>query len=88
MPTGVHEDAEILGVEIPDEAIAEQAQWVRDLENAPGEEFDKLFAGAGRASHDKIFATIGNVRAAAARNDLIRRHSRRPTRPSWTTWAP
>ncbi|MDT0566207.1 DUF4142 domain-containing protein [Streptomyces sp. DSM 3412] len=71
----VREDAEILGVEIPDEATEEQQQWVRNLENAQGEEFDKLFANVLRASHGKIFATIGEVRAAT-QNDLIRRHAR------------
>lgn len=71
----VREDAEILGVEIPNEATEEQQQWVRNLENAQGEEFDKLFANVLRASHGKIFATIGEVRAAT-QNDLIRRHAR------------
>ncbi|WP_193508648.1 DUF4142 domain-containing protein [Streptomyces coeruleorubidus] len=71
----VREDAKILGVEIPDEATEEQQQWVRNLENAQGEEFDKLFANVLRASHGKIFATIGEVRAAT-QNDLIRRHAR------------
>ncbi|WP_079158445.1 DUF4142 domain-containing protein [Streptomyces caniscabiei] len=71
----VREDAEILGVEIPDEATEEQQQWVRNLENVQGEEFDKLFANVLRASHGKIFATIGEVRAAT-QNDLIRRHAR------------
>jgi hypothetical protein len=79
----VREDTEILGVEIPNEAAVEQAQWVRDPENAQDEEFDKLFVGSRRASHDKIFAAIGNVRAP--RNDLVRRHSCRTIRPSWTT---
>ncbi|MFF9039019.1 DUF4142 domain-containing protein [Streptomyces sp. NPDC014892] len=71
----VREDADILGVELPDEATEEQQQWVRNLENAQGEEFDKLFANVLRASHGKIFATIGEVRAAT-QNDLIRRHAR------------
>ncbi|MBW1602135.1 DUF4142 domain-containing protein [Streptomyces sp. JJ66] len=71
----VREDAKLLGVEIPDEATAEQQQWVEDLRAAKGAEFDKLFANVLRASHGKIFATIGEVRAAT-QNDLIRRHSR------------
>jgi predicted outer membrane protein len=71
----VREDAKILDVEIPNEATEEQQQWVRDLQNAQGEEFDKLFANVLRASHGKIFATIGEVRAAT-QNDLIRRHAR------------
>jgi predicted outer membrane protein len=71
----VREDAKILGVPIPDEATAEQQGWVKQMENARGAEFDRLFANLLRASHGKIFATIGEVRAAT-QNDLIRRHAR------------
>jgi hypothetical protein len=45
------------------------------VENAQGAEFDRIFANLLRASHGKIFATIGEVRAAT-QNDLIRRHAR------------
>lgn len=71
----VREDARILNVQIPDEATAEQQGWVEQLRDAEGEEFDKLFANLLRASHGKIFATIGEVRGAT-QNDLIRRHAR------------
>ncbi|PJE94960.1 hypothetical protein CUT44_25150 [Streptomyces carminius] len=71
----VREDAKILGVKIPNEATEEQQGWVKQLEQAHGEEFDRLFANLLRSSHGKIFATIGEVRAAT-QNDLIRRHSR------------
>lgn len=71
----VREDAKILGVPLPNEATAEQQGWVKQLENAQGAEFDRLFANLLRASHGKIFATIAEVRAAT-QNDLIRRHAR------------
>ncbi|MEU4130560.1 DUF4142 domain-containing protein [Streptomyces wuyuanensis] len=71
----VREDAKILGVPLPEEATAEQQDWVRQLENARGAEFDRLFANVLRSSHGKIFATIAEVRAAT-QNDLIRRHAR------------
>lgn len=71
----VREDAKILGVPLPEEATAEQQGWVTQMENARGVEFDRLFANLLRSSHGKIFATIGEVRAAT-QNDLIRRHSR------------
>ncbi|WP_244223938.1 DUF4142 domain-containing protein [Streptomyces tirandamycinicus] len=71
----VREDAEILGVPIPDQATPEQQGWVKQMENARGAEFDRIFANLLRASHGKIFATIGEVRAAT-QNDLIRRHAR------------
>lgn len=71
----VREDAGILGVSLPNEATEEQQDFVRRLESARGAEFDRLFANLLRASHGKIFATIGEVRAAT-QNDLIRRHAR------------
>ncbi|WP_406733416.1 DUF4142 domain-containing protein [Streptomyces sp. NBC_01794] len=71
----VREDANILGVELPNEATPEQQGWVRQLDDAQGDEFDRLFANLLRASHGKIFATIGEVRAST-QNDLIRRHAR------------
>lgn len=70
----VREDAKILGVTLPDQATAEQQGWVRQLTNAQGLEFDKLFANLLRASHGKIFATIAEVRAGT-QNDVIRRHA-------------
>ncbi|MGX1887709.1 DUF4142 domain-containing protein [Streptomyces sp. NPDC055287] len=71
----VREDAKILDVELPDQATTEQQDFVRQMENARGAEFDRIFANLLRASHGKIFATIGEVRAAT-QNDLIRRHAR------------
>jgi predicted outer membrane protein len=70
----VREDAKILGVTLPDQATAEQQGWVRQLTDAQGLEFDKLFANLLRASHGKIFATIAEVRAGS-QNDVIRRHA-------------
>ena len=70
----VREDAKILGVTLPDQASAEQQGWVRQLTEAQGLEFDKLFANLLRESHGKIFATIAEVRAGT-QNDVIRRHA-------------
>jgi predicted outer membrane protein len=71
----VREDAKMLGVTLPDLATPEQQGWVRQLTNAQGLEFDKLFANLLRASHGKIFATIAEVRAGT-QNDLVRRLAR------------
>lgn len=71
----VREDANILGVQLPDVASDEQRGWVRQLTDAQGLAFDKLFVNLLRASHGKIFATIAEVRAST-QNDLIRRHAR------------
>ncbi len=68
----VREDAKALSSSIPDEASAEQQAWVRQLKAADGEKFDQLFVDLLRASHGKIFITIGEVRAAT-KNHLVRR---------------
>jgi predicted outer membrane protein len=68
----VREDAKALSSPIPDEASAEQQQWVEQMKNADGEKFDQLFVDLLRASHGKIFITIGEVRAAT-KNHMIRR---------------
>ncbi len=71
----VREDAAMLGVQLPDVASDEQRGWVRQLTDAQGLAFDKLFVNLLRASHGKIFATIAEVRAST-QNDIIRRHAR------------
>lgn len=66
------EDSEALNAPIPDEATAEQQGWVDQLKKARGRAFDQLFVDLLRASHGKIFITIGEVRAST-KNTLIRR---------------
>src|SRR3954453_20125302 len=71
----VREDAAITGVPLPDQATAEQQNWVRQLSEAQGLQFDQLFVSLLRSSHGKIFATIAEVRAGT-QNDLVRRLAR------------
>ncbi|WP_189097068.1 DUF4142 domain-containing protein [Streptomyces kronopolitis] len=66
------EDSAALNVPIPDQASAEQQGWVAQLKKAQGRDFDQLFVDLLRASHGKIFITIGEVRATT-KNTLIRR---------------
>ncbi|WP_433855069.1 DUF4142 domain-containing protein [Streptomyces kronopolitis] len=66
------EDSAALSVPIPDQASAEQQGWVEQLKKAKGRDFDQLFVDLLRASHGKIFITIGEVRATT-KNTLIRR---------------
>ncbi|MGW2325518.1 DUF4142 domain-containing protein [Streptomyces sp. NPDC001700] len=68
----VREDAKALSSSIPDEASAEQQQWVEQMKNAKGEKFDQLFVDLLRAAHGKIFIVIGEVRAAT-KNHTVRR---------------
>lgn len=66
------EDSAALNVPIPDQANPEQQGWVAQLKKAQGRAFDQLFVDLLRASHGKIFITIGEVRATT-KNTLIRR---------------
>lgn len=66
------EDSAALNVPIPDQASSEQQGWVAQLKKAQGRAFDQLFVDLLRASHGKIFVTIGEVRATT-KNTLIRR---------------
>ncbi|WP_336051877.1 DUF4142 domain-containing protein [Streptomyces sp. CA2R101] len=66
------EDSDALNVPIPDQATSEQQGWLDQLKNAQGRAFDQLFVDLLRASHGKIFITIGEVRAST-KNTLIRR---------------
>ncbi len=68
----VREDSEALNVPIPAQATAEQQGWVDQLKNARGRAFDQLFVDLLRASHGKVFITIGEVRATT-KNALVRR---------------
>ncbi|MEU7433458.1 DUF4142 domain-containing protein [Streptomyces sioyaensis] len=61
-----------MNVPIPDKATSEQQGWVDQLKNARGHAFDQLFVDLLRASHGKIFLTIGEVRATT-KNALVRR---------------
>jgi predicted outer membrane protein len=60
-----------LGVEIPDQPNADQKQWLREMQNASGARFDRIFVDRLRAAHGKIFPVIGAVRTGT-RNDVIR----------------
>ncbi|MGG7569285.1 DUF4142 domain-containing protein [Streptomyces sirii] len=68
----VREDSDALNVPIPDQATAEQQGWIDQLKNARGRAFDQLFVDLLRASHGKVFITIGEVRATT-KNPLVRR---------------
>ncbi|MCM9083078.1 DUF4142 domain-containing protein [Streptomyces virginiae] len=68
----VREDSQALQVPIPDLATAEQQAWVDQLRKARGSNFDQLFVDLLRASHGKVFITIGEVRAST-KNSVVRR---------------
>jgi predicted outer membrane protein len=60
-----------LGVALPNEPNADQKTWLSELQQASGDEFDRIFVDRLRAAHGKVFALIATVRANT-RNDVVR----------------
>ena len=60
-----------MGVELPDEANADQQSWMAEMRSRTGPAFDDSFANRLRAAHGSIFPVIGTVRANT-RNEAIR----------------
>jgi putative membrane protein len=60
-----------MGVELPDEANADQQSWMAEMRSLTGTAFDDSFANRLRAAHGSIFPVIGTVRANT-RNEAIR----------------
>ena len=61
-----------IGATIPANPTAEQAGWLKEMENAEGGQFDQLFVDRLRAAHGKIFPVIGAVRSST-RNPAVRK---------------
>jgi len=60
-----------LGVALPNEPNSAQRDWLSEMYNATGEEFDRIFINRLRAAHGSVFSVIAFVRAGT-RNELIR----------------
>ncbi|MCF6523755.1 DUF4142 domain-containing protein [Streptomyces sp. JJ36] len=58
----VREGAARLGVQLPNQASAEQQEWLAELKNLHGAEFDHRFAQVLRLAHSQIFPVIAQVR--------------------------
>ncbi|MGM1060188.1 DUF4142 domain-containing protein [Saccharothrix sp. Mg75] len=60
-----------MGVELPDEANADQQSWMAEMRSRTGAAFDDSFANRLRAAHGAIFPVVSTVRANT-RNEAIR----------------
>ncbi|MEU6770450.1 DUF4142 domain-containing protein [Streptomyces sp. NPDC046759] len=60
-----------LGVPLPNEPNAQQNQWLDTLKAAQGQDFDRQFTEILRLAHGRVFALVGQVRAAT-QNSLVR----------------
>ncbi len=68
--------AKKLKIELPDEPNPEQQGWLTEMQNAEGEDFDRVFIDRLRAAHGKIFPAIAAVRSST-RNDTVRKLAQR-----------
>ena len=61
-----------VGVELPTEPTNEQKLWLREMEEASGEQFDLVFVERLRQAHGAIYPAIADVRVGT-RNAAVRK---------------
>ena len=61
-----------VGVELPTEPTNEQKLWLREMEEASGEQFDLVFVERLRQAHGAIYPAIADVRVGT-RNEAVRK---------------
>lgn len=61
-----------LGTAIPSTPTEEQQGWLKEMQDAKGQQFDQAFVTRLRAAHGKIFPVISAVRSGT-RNPVIRK---------------
>ncbi|MCC3777600.1 DUF4142 domain-containing protein [Streptomyces sp. UNOB3_S3] len=67
----VRDVAARLGVDLPSQPTAEQRGWLSGLDAAHGAAYDREFVGVLRLAHGRVFALVGQIRAAT-RNAAVR----------------
>lgn len=63
--------ARTLGLGLPDEPSDQQKGWLKQLDDAQGPDFDRLFANLVRNAHGQVFAVVAQVRAGT-QNSTVR----------------
>jgi putative membrane protein len=64
--------AKKLRIALPNKPNSDQQEWLAEMRDAEGDEFDEIYIDRLRAAHGKIFPAIGTVRATT-RNDTVRK---------------
>ncbi|MEE1786628.1 DUF4142 domain-containing protein [Streptomyces sp. SP17BM10] len=67
----VVDTARTLGLGLPDEPSDQQKGWLKQLDDAQGPDFDRLFANIVRNAHGQVFAVVAQVRAGT-QNSTVR----------------
>ncbi|WFB10925.1 DUF4142 domain-containing protein [Streptomyces sp. LX-29] len=60
-----------VGVDLANQPSEQQQDWLRQLEEASGREYERLFANLLRRAHGKVFNLVAQVRANT-RNSMVR----------------
>lgn len=66
----VREIAAKLNVDLPTEPNEDQQNWLRELQNAQGAQFDQIFIARLRFAHGGVFKSIAEVRANTPNDDV------------------
>jgi predicted outer membrane protein len=64
--------AKKLKITLPNKPNKDQQEWLAEMRDAEGTEFDEIYIDRLRAAHGKIFPAIATVRATT-RNDTVRK---------------
>jgi hypothetical protein len=67
----VRDVAARLGLPLPNEPTAQQRQWLATLDEARGEEYDRVFANVLRLARGRLLELVAQVRAST-QNSLVR----------------
>lgn len=67
----VTEVGQALGVELPSQPSAQQQQWLAQMDQAQGPQYERLFVQLLRRAHGKVFALVAQIRAQT-RNSMVR----------------
>ena len=66
------EAAAQLNLRLPDRPLPDQQDWLNEMQQARGTDFDRVFVLRLRQAHGQIFPAIGTIRSGT-HNDVVRR---------------
>ncbi|MFD3554302.1 DUF4142 domain-containing protein [Streptomyces goshikiensis] len=67
----VLEVGQALAVDLPNQPSAQQQEWLRQMDEAQGAQYERLFAQLLRRAHGKVFQLVAQIRAQT-RNSMVR----------------
>ncbi|MCX4529378.1 MULTISPECIES: DUF4142 domain-containing protein [unclassified Streptomyces] len=67
----VIEVGQALGVDLPNQPTDQQQDWLRQMDQAQGAQYERLFVQLLRRAHGKVFTLVAQIRAQT-RNSMVR----------------